>query len=294
MPPSGSPQAVIDRVPGWADAQDVEWSPLSGGWTNDSYRVEVGGNSFALRVASAEARLLGVDRQRERAAWQVAAEARIAPRPVHFSEAGDLVTPWLSGVAWRPGSPVDPARVERTVAAVSRIHALPPHPDGYSPFRAIEGCAREVVARGGILPSSVEAGLAGLATVERALRLAPEARCLCHHDLSGGNFIDDGALWILDWEYASGGDPLFDWACVIISHGYDEEQEEQLLDLAYPERDAGLLDRLALNKHVYDLREATWSVLMRTLVGRDHALTAELEASIALFAQRLATRASVP
>lgn len=282
-----SPQAAIGQVPGWADAEDISWVPISGGWTNDSYRVEVAGASFALRIASPQATLLGVDRRRERTAWQVAAAARIAPRPVHFSEEGNLVTPWLSGEAWRAGCPVDFARVERTVGAVSRIHALPPTPDGYSPIRAIEGCARQVAARGGVLPNSVEAGLERLDGIERELALRADARCLCHHDLSAGNFIDDGALWILDWEYASGGDPMFDWACIVVSHGYDEAQEERMLDLVYPDRGSGLLDRFALTKSVYDLREATWSALMRTLVGADHVLAPQLEASIALFAHRL-------
>jgi thiamine kinase-like enzyme len=55
-------------------------------------------------------------------------------------------------------------------------------------------------------------------------------RCLCHHDVHHLNLMSDGRrLWLLDWEYAGIGDPLFDLASVCCYHEYDERLREQLL-----------------------------------------------------------------
>ena len=40
---------------------------------------------------------------------------------------------------------------------------------------------------------------------------------------------DERRLWLLDWEYAGIGDPLFDLASVCCYHEYDERLREQLL-----------------------------------------------------------------
>jgi Ser/Thr protein kinase RdoA (MazF antagonist) len=41
---------------------------------------------------------------------------------------------------------------------------------------------------------------------------------LCHHDLHHLNLLDDGRLWLVDWEYGGRGDPLFDVAGFLALH----------------------------------------------------------------------------
>ena len=43
--------------------------------------------------------------------------------------------------------------------------------------------------------------------------LALDASVLCHNDSHWDNVLDDGDdLWVIDWEYAGMGDPMFDLA----------------------------------------------------------------------------------
>ncbi len=49
--------------------------------------------------------------------------------------------------------------------------------------------------------------------------------CLCHNDLLNANFLDDGTLRILDWEYAGMGDAFFDLANFSRNHDFHETQD---------------------------------------------------------------------
>ena len=70
---------AIARVPQWANADDLKTSPLSGGITNSNFRVDTGGESFALRIAGADTNMLGINREYEHAANLAAGKLGIAP-----------------------------------------------------------------------------------------------------------------------------------------------------------------------------------------------------------------------
>jgi aminoglycoside phosphotransferase (APT) family kinase protein len=55
---------------------------------------------------------------------------------------------------------------------------------------------------------------------------------IVHSDLHAGNIVDDGQLWLLDWEYAQVGDPLCDLAGLIAHHPPLGARREELLELA--------------------------------------------------------------
>ena len=61
--------------------------------------------------------------------------------------------------------------------------------------------------------------------------IAPYTPALCHNDLLPANILDDNErIWIVDWEYAGMGNPLFDLAGVSANCCYSEEQEIALLE----------------------------------------------------------------
>jgi thiamine kinase-like enzyme len=54
---------------------------------------------------------------------------------------------------------------------------------------------------------------------------------LCHNDPYYLNFLDDGTLWLIDWEYAGMGDPMYDLAGV--GHTLDADGRDVLLETYY-------------------------------------------------------------
>ena len=60
-----SAKEAVARIPGWANASRLRISSLGGGITNQNFRVDVNGKSFALRIPGESTELLGINREHE-------------------------------------------------------------------------------------------------------------------------------------------------------------------------------------------------------------------------------------
>jgi thiamine kinase-like enzyme len=97
-----------------------------------------------------------------------------------------------------------------------------------------------------------------------------------HHDLLPGNFLDDGRrLWLIDWEYAGFGTPMFDLANLADNADYDDDLQTRLLALYFGEQpDAATRRAFAAMKIASALREWLWarvSELHLAATGVDYA-----------------------
>jgi thiamine kinase-like enzyme len=274
-----APASVIERVPGWAGVDDLRIEPLEGGWTNHNYRVEVGGDSFVLRVSGPHVAVLGIDRRAERAALAAAARGGLGPEvSVFLLPEGHQVTRFIEGrtFPWHRAPALPDAL--RMVEAAREIHAFPHEGVEYSPFRAVDRYISATERAGGKLPDDI----GGLCERARAAECRSAARgdasSFCHNDLSLGNFVEDRAcrLRVLDWEYAGMGDGFFDLATLVVGHAHDAKTERVLLESycagTVSDRDR---ERLRDMKLMYALREATWAELYGTLCGAAAPLAGE-------------------
>ncbi|MFO0952449.1 MAG: phosphotransferase [Isosphaeraceae bacterium] len=117
--------------------------------------------------------------------------------------------------------------------------------------------ARELKAR---LPHDIDAMMEDARALAR--RMAPYVPVLCHNDLLPSNVLDDGErVWLVDWEYAGIGHPLFDLAGISANCALTPDAEAEFL-LAYRGRlDPRDLAELRILKTMSLLREALWSVI---------------------------------
>src|SRR5207244_398033 len=89
--------------------------------------------------------------------------------------------------------------------------------------------ARTARALGARLPGDIDDLLEDARRLSR--RIAPFRPVLCHNDLLAANILDDGAqVWLVDWEYAGIGHPLFDLAGISANCALAENLEVALLD----------------------------------------------------------------
>ncbi len=84
-----------------------------------------------------------------------------------------------------------------------------------------------------------------------------------HNDLLPANFLHDGTrMWLIDWDYAGWGSPLFDLGGLAANSGLDHAQEAWLLAAYYGSPpDADLWHRYRAMKAAAALREAMWSMV---------------------------------
>jgi len=243
------PEGIVDRV--WP-GRPARIEPLGGGITNRNFRVEVGDETFVLRIGGEDTQLLGIDRSAEHAASRVAAELGLAPEVVAFVEPeGYLVTRYVEGEVGR----VDVAEVG---AALRRLHDGPTIPSRFDSFRVVETYLAIADERGVGIPPAYEHASELAQRIQQRRGDAP--LCPCHNDLLNANFIDDGSrLWLVDWEYAGMGDPLFDLGNFAVNHELDADGEHELLE-AYGGGDG---DALVLMRFMSDFREAMWGVVQQ-------------------------------
>jgi hypothetical protein len=74
---------LLAAVPALAD-RELTIEPLGGGLTNRNYLVDADSEAYVVRVAGADTSLLGIDRDREVACAQAAADAGVAPPIVAY------------------------------------------------------------------------------------------------------------------------------------------------------------------------------------------------------------------
>ena len=263
MPIDPSLEPILQRVPQFASARELDVTELSGGITNRNYKVVADGEAYVLRMGGNETRHLGIDRKVEYGCTLAASRVGVAPEPVAFLEPeGYLVTRFISG----PGIPADQigteANIRRVVASLKRYHALDHFPGSFSPFRVAEAYEKTARSFNVNLPEKMGWYLEKAHEIERAMYRTPFTPRPCHNDLLNANFIDDGTrIRILDWEYAGMGDLFFDLGNFAVQHEFTEEQDEILLREYFGQPIPAQHARLKLMKIMSDLREAMWGIV---------------------------------
>jgi thiamine kinase-like enzyme len=249
------PEAIVERL--WP-GRPARVEPLGGGITNHNFKVSFDGEAFVLRIGGKDTELLGIDRTAEHAASRVAAELGLAPEVVAFVEPeGYLVTRYVEGEVGR----VD---VDEVGAALRRLHDGPALPSRFDSFRVVEVYCATALERGAAAPPAYERAKEVADRIER--RRAGVAPRPCHNDLLNANFIAGGGrLWIVDWEYAGMGDPVFDLANFAVNHELDEGGGRKLL-AAYGSDEH---DALVLMRFMSDFREAMWGVVQQVVSELD-------------------------
>jgi thiamine kinase-like enzyme len=251
------PTAAVERLwPGRA----TKVTALSGGITNHNFRVDVDGFSFVLRMGGAGTNLLGIDRHVERAASERAAEVGVGPAVERFVEPeGWLVTWFIDG---RPISIEDvrrPETIRRIAAALRRFHEARPIPGRFDAHAIVEEYRREAAEHGVEIPKTYSAAHEESERI-RAGRSSSDL-VPCHNDLLNANFLDDGEIRILDWEYAGMGDRYFDLANLSVNHEFGAREDRALLEAYFGAATDTALRDLRQMKFMSDFREAMWGVL---------------------------------
>jgi thiamine kinase-like enzyme len=254
---------AIARIPHWKGAGDLRATPLGGGITNNNFRVDVGGESFVLRIAGADTDLLGINREHEYAANLLAGKSGVAPEVYYFIRPeGYLVTRFIHGRPIPPEEITQPDNIRRVIDLVQKIHSMPVIPGSFDAFRVVQEYTRIAQSFHVAFPQDFDWLNLHLQEAAQALAVHPFNLCPCHNDLLNANFLSNNRLYILDWEYAGMGDAFFDLANFSDHHDLSDDQDRWMLACyfngAVKPRDWA---HLKIMKIISDLREATWGLV---------------------------------
>ena len=270
----------------------VSPEPLGGGITNVNFTVEDRGRRYVVRVGK-DIPEHQVMRFNEHAASRAAAAAGLSPSVVH-TEPGILVLDFIDGRTLEPADIRDEAMWPRVLELIRRCHTrMPGHMRGpvlmFWVFHVLRDYAHGIEAAASAHAALLPELMAAAARLERHVGAIDVV--FGHNDLLAANFIDDGRrLWLIDWDYAGFGSPLFDLANLAANNELAPEQEAGLLEGYFGKApDSDLKRRYGAMKCASLLRETMWSMVSEIHSRIDFDYAAYTAENLARFRQAFAT-----
>lgn len=256
------PIARALALPIWTGTPRAE--PLGGGITNLNVRVTDATRSAVVRIGD-DIPVHQIMRFNELAASRAAHAAGVSPA-VLYHEPGALVIDFVAGRTMTAADLRDQDLLEQALALVMHAHRdIPRHLRGpaltFWVFQTLRDYAATLEAGRSRHLSALPGLLDQAAALERAVGRIEMV--FGHNDLLPANFLHDGRrMWLIDWDYAGWGSPLFDLGGLAANNGLDRAQEDWLLSAYYGTApDPDLWHRYRAMKAAAALREAMWSMV---------------------------------
>ena len=259
---SESNEQIVSSLDCWNG--DIKVEPLSGGITNQNYKVIDTQGQYVVRLGSDIYEHL-ILRSNELAASQAAYEIGVSPEVIHAQQ-GVLVIRFIEGEVYNSEAVKIQANLERILTLLKRfhrdmLHQFKGYPVMFWVFHVV--MHYEHVLRVG--RSEHFHRLPDLLEIAHQLQVdvGPVELVYGHNDLLPANFIDDGKkLWLIDYDYAGFNSPLFDLANLASNNELNEDQERFILENYF---ESSLTDArwksFQAMKCASLLREAMWSMV---------------------------------
>ena len=229
-------ETILRLMPAWRGEGIERIVYLEGGYANNNYRFQCGGEAFVVRIVR------GPEMPRD--AEMRFLELPMAPRVVAADPVrGDLITRWIEGTLLADA----PAEPQEAASYLQELHGTVPRGiRRYDAVQVVRDYARQA-------PVSRVA-----ATALRRLDWSVAEAAGCHNDLNPWNVIRCGESWrTLDWEFAGDNDPLFDLVGLGYGMAYGEDAFDALVAGYYADRPSDR--RLVETRILYQLREHAWA-----------------------------------
>jgi thiamine kinase-like enzyme len=252
----------LDAVPLF-QGRTLDVVSLTGGLTNQNYRVTLDGRSYVARLSTSTSALLAIDRVAEHTNSVIAAAVGVAPAVVGYApEAGVLVVEWVCGRTFTEEDVRTDANLPRIAATCRRLHAGPSFVGEFDMFALQRRYLSAVLEHGFRLPPRYLEFGPTVARMEGALAVRPEPSRPCHNDLLAANIIDDGRrLWLIDYEYSGNGDPCFELGNIASEAALSVDQLTELVRCYYGRASRRLTARARLLGLMSDYGWTLWAAI---------------------------------
>ena len=250
-------EKIASLLSGDEEIQSVE---QLGGMTNQNYLVKTSSNQYIVKFFGKGTDKL-IDRQNEKYNLELLKDLKLDVENYLFDiEAGIKVNQYIENAETLNFNTIK-TKFEKIVPILQTIHASGKELRGeFAPFEEIK--KYESLIQGEISYPNYEAIRKSVFSLKEELEQIGVDKKSCHIDLVPENFIEgpDGHLYLIDWEYSSMNDPMWDLAALFLESEFTPEEEADFL--AYYEGDKTPVSRekIRIYKILQDIIWSLWTI----------------------------------
>ena len=231
-----------------------------GGMTNQNYLVKTSSNQYIVKFFGKGTDKL-IDRKNEKFNIELLKDLKLDVENYLFDiEAGIKVNQYIENAETLDSATIK-TKFEKIAPILQTIHSSGKELKGeFAPFEEIK--KYESLIQGEISYPNYEAVRKSVLSLKNELEKIGIEKKSCHIDLVPENFIEgpDGHLYLIDWEYSSMNDPMWDLAALFLESEFTPEEEADFL--AYYEGDKSPVSRekIRIYKILQDIIWSLWTI----------------------------------
>ena len=250
-------EKIASLLSGDEEIQSVE---QLGGMTNQNYLVQTSSNRYIVKFFGKGTEKL-IDRQNEKFNLELLKDLKLDVENYLFDiEAGIKVNQYIENADTLNSTTIK-TKFEKIAPILQTIHASGKELKGeFAPFEEIK--KYESLIQGEISYPNYDEVRKNVFALENELATIGVDRKSCHIDLVPENFIEapDGHLYLIDWEYSSMNDPMWDLAALFLESEFTTDQEDSFLSYYESEQTPVSREKIRIYKILQDIIWSLWTI----------------------------------
>ena len=231
-----------------------------GGMTNQNYLVKTTNKQYIVKFFGKGTEKL-INRQDEKYNLELLKDLDLDVKNYLFDiEAGIKVNEYIESAITLDSTSIK-TKFDKIAPILQTIHASGKELRGeFAPFEEIK--KYESLIEEKIPYANYEAVREEVFSLEKRLADLGVDRKSCHIDLVPENFIESpqGRLYLIDWEYSSMNDPMWDLAALFLESEFTPQEEEDFLSHYESEQTPVSREKIAIYKILQDAIWSLWTV----------------------------------
>ena len=231
-----------------------------GGMTNQNYLIKTTNKQYIVKFFGKGTEKL-INRQDEKYNLELLKYLDLDVKNYLFDiEAGIKVNEYIESAITLDSTSIK-TKFDKIAPILQTIHASGKELRGeFAPFEEIK--KYESLIEEKIPYANYEAVREEVFSLEKRLADLGVDRKSCHIDLVPENFIESpqGRLYLIDWEYSSMNDPMWDLAALFLESEFTRQEEEDFLSHYESEQTPVSREKIAIYKILQDAIWSLWTV----------------------------------
>ena len=231
-----------------------------GGMTNQNYLVKTTNKQYIVKFFGKGTEKL-INRQDEKYNLELLKDLDLDVKNYLFDiEAGIKVNEYIESAITLDSTSIK-TKFDKIAPILQTIHASGKELRGeFAPFEEIK--KYESLIEEKIPYANYEAVREEVFSLEKRLADLGVDRKSCHIDLVPENFIESpqGRLYLIDWEYSSMNDPMWDLAALFLESEFTRQEEEAFLSHYESDQTPVSREKIAIYKILQDAIWSLWTV----------------------------------